>query len=267
MSQPSASLRPTAPRPRPTRPRRLARVLLGAAVVALIALPARSVSLVADLSSYLVAITTGFSGEDVLFFGAVDGPGDIVVVLRGPDGEQQVLRKSRVAGIWMNTARMTFEQVPSFYAVAATRPIAEIADQTVLRSLEIGLPNLKLALPAALASSNIAEQWRAALIRNKQDEGLFAHELAKVTLRDDRLFRTSFYLPPNVPVGYYQAQVYLFRGGQAVSAQTIPLSVSKVGLEADVYLFAHTRPSIYGLVAVAFALLAGWVAHAAFRRN
>lgn len=247
-------------------PGRLPRLLLAVALVAAIALPARSVGLVADLSSYLVAITTGFAGEDVLFFGAVDGPGDVVVVLRGPEGEQQVLRKSRVAGIWMNTARMTFQQVPSFYAVAATRPIEEIADPSVLRSMEIGLANLRLALPAALVSGNLAEQWRAALIRNKQDQGLFARELAKVTLRDDALFRTSFYLPPNVPVGHYQAQVYLFRDGQAVSAQTIPLSVSKVGLEADVYLFAHERPSLYGLVAVFFALLAGWVAHAAFRR-
>lgn len=259
--------RPMARHLRRPLPHRLSRLLLGVAVVALIALPARSASLIVDLSNYLVAITTGFSGKDVLFFGAVDGPGDVIVVLRGPDGEQQVLRKSRVAGIWMNTARMTFEQVPSFYAVASTRPIEEIAGQAVLRSLEIGLDNLKLPLPAALASQNVAEQWRAALIRNKQDEGLFAHELAKVTIRDDRLFRTSFYLPPNVPVGFYQAQVYLFRNGQAVSAQTIPLSVSKVGLEADVYLFAHARPSLYGLVAVTFALLAGWIAHAAFRRN
>lgn len=246
---------------------RLPRMLLGALFVAVIALPARPVGLVADLSSYLVAITTGFSGEDVLFFGAVDGPGDVVVVLRGPEGEQQVLRKSRVAGIWMNTARMTFEQVPSFYAVASTRPLEEIAARSVLRSLEIGLANLRLALPAALASANVADRWRDALIRNKQSQGLFARELAKVTLREDRLFRTTFYLPPNVPVGYYQAQVYLFRDGQAVSAQTIPLSVSKVGLEADVYLFAHQRPSLYGLVAVFFALLAGWIAHAVFRRQ
>ncbi len=243
------------------------RLLLVLAVLVAVAPPARSVGLVADLSSYLVAITTGFAGEDVLFFGAVDGPGDVVVVLRGPEVEQQVLRKSQVAGIWMNTARMTFQQVPSFYAVASTRPIEEIAEPPVLRSLEIGVEHLRLALPTALVSANLAEEWRAALIRNKQDQGLFAREHTKVTLRDNTLFRTSFYLPPNVPVGYYQAQVYLFRDGQAVSAQTIPLSVSKVGLEADVFLFAHQRPSLYGLVAVVIALLAGWIAHAAFRRN
>lgn len=247
--------------------RRLPRLALGIVVVAALALPARSVGLVADLSSYLIAITTGFAGEDVLFFGAVDGPGDVVVVLRGPDSELQVLRKSRVAGIWMNTARMTFSQVPSFYAVASSRPLEEIAEPPVLSSLEIGLDNLRLPLPAALASSNVAAEWRAALIRNKQKQGLFARGLGKVTVRDDALFRTSFYLPPNVPVGHYQARIYLFRDGHAVSAQTIPLSVSKVGLEADVYLFAHQRPSLYGLIAVVLALLAGWSAHAAFRRN
>ena len=31
----------------------------------------------ADLSSHLVAITTGFTGSEVVLFGAVDGPGEI----------------------------------------------------------------------------------------------------------------------------------------------------------------------------------------------
>ena len=44
-------------------------------------------SLVADLSDHLIAITTGFVGTDVLLFGAIDGPGDVVVVVqRTADG-------------------------------------------------------------------------------------------------------------------------------------------------------------------------------------
>ena len=45
----------------------------------------RATPLVADLSDYLVAITTGFSGTNVLLFGAIDEPGDVVVVVRGSD--------------------------------------------------------------------------------------------------------------------------------------------------------------------------------------
>ena len=40
-------------------------------------------SLVADISRYEVAITTGFAGTEMLLFGAVDGEGDVVVIVRG----------------------------------------------------------------------------------------------------------------------------------------------------------------------------------------
>ena len=80
------------------------------------------------------AITTGFAGTNVLLFGAVDGQGDVVVVVRGPDRPVTIHRKSRVLGIWANTAQMTFERAPSFYAVASSRPLNEIAPATVLSS-------------------------------------------------------------------------------------------------------------------------------------
>ena len=40
--------------------------------------------LVADLTSHLIAITTGFTGASVVLFGATDGPGDVIVAVRGP---------------------------------------------------------------------------------------------------------------------------------------------------------------------------------------
>ena len=39
--------------------------------------PARAEALVADLTSHLIAITTGFTGASVVLFGAIDGPGDV----------------------------------------------------------------------------------------------------------------------------------------------------------------------------------------------
>src|SRR5437660_3375508 len=70
--------------------------------------PGRGEGLVADLTSHLIAITTGFSGASVVLFGAIDGRGDVVVVVRGPDREMTVRRKSRIAGIWVNTRAVTF---------------------------------------------------------------------------------------------------------------------------------------------------------------
>src|SRR5215831_5962104 len=106
--------------------------------------PTRAEPLAADLTSHLIAITTGFTGASVVLFGAIDGPGDVAVVVRGPDREMTVRRKSRIAGIWMNSQEVTFANVPSFYFVAASRPLEEIVSPTTAAFYRLGVANLQL---------------------------------------------------------------------------------------------------------------------------
>ncbi|MFQ5774132.1 MAG: TIGR02186 family protein [Kiloniellaceae bacterium] len=228
--------------------------------------PARANTVVADLSKRLVAITTGFAGTEVLLFGATEGPGDVVVVVRGPDRPVVMHRKSRIVGIWINTAQMTFERVPSYYTVASSRPLTEVASKTVRSRHEMGIENLRLDLPSAKASPNVAAEWRAGLIRNHQRLGLFPTEVGTVTFLGNRLFRADVRLPANVPTGAYQVLTYLLQDGRVVSAQRQPLFVSKIGTEAVIYDFAYERSAWYGVIAIVIALVAGWLAHLAFRK-
>src|SRR6266478_4035745 len=105
---------------------------------------ARAEGLVADLTSHLVAITTGFTGASVVLFGATDGPGDVVVAVRGPEREMTVRRKHRIAGIWVNTQEVTFANAPSFYAVAASHAIEEILSPAAAAFYRLGVAHLKL---------------------------------------------------------------------------------------------------------------------------
>jgi len=224
-------------------------------------------TLVADLSKRLVAITAGFAGTDVLLFGAVEGEGDIVIVVRGPDRPVTMYRKSRVLGIWVNTAQMTFQRAPSFYAIATSKPIREIAPDVVRQRHEMGIDALRLALPTAKASPNVARDWRRGLIRNFQKSGLYSKEVGSVTFLGSTLFRVELRLPANVPTGAYQVLTYLLEDGHVVSAQTMPLFVSKIGAEAFIFDFARQHAASYGLIAIAIALMAGWLAHRAFRKT
>lgn len=242
------------------------RTLVAAAVLLLAPPQARAAELVADLSDHLVAITTGFAGTSLLLFGAVENRGEVVVIVRGPNTPVRMHRKSRVLGIWMNTATMTFASAPSFYAVNASGPLPEIAAPSVRRRHGMGLDYLDIPLPRAKASANVAATWRQALIRAKTRKGHYAAAVGDVTFLGARLFRSNVFFPANVPVGSYTVEVYLLREGRVVSAQTTPLIVSKVGVEAELFDFAHERAALYGLVAVAVALMAGWLAHTLFRR-
>jgi hypothetical protein len=52
-----------------------------------------------------------------------------------------------------------------------------------------------------------------------------------------------------------------------VSSQTTPLFVSKVGVEAEIFDFAHNRSALYGVIAILVALVAGWLGHVVFRKG
>ena len=243
--------------------RRLGLVLIAAL---LLALPgaARAQQLVADLTSHLVAITTGFTGTSVVLFGAIEGGGDIVVVVRGPERETVVRRKSRVAGIWLNTRSIAFANVPSFYAVLANKPVDDVVPANLRQVHEIGIDNLKLN-PAEKAKPADVSEFRAALIQEQQRGGLYDKQPGAVNFLGDKLFRASLDFPATVPVGTYSIQVFLVRKGDIVAAQTTPLIISQTGLEADINDFAQNRSLLYGLVAVAMAAVAGWGATFLFR--
>jgi uncharacterized protein (TIGR02186 family) len=238
------------------RPRALLALL---ATMVLLALPgaARAQQLVADLTSHLVAITTGFTGTSVVLFGAVEGGGDIVVVVRGPEHETVVRRKSRVAGIWLNTRSIAFDNEPSYYAVLANKPIEEIVPANLRQLHEIGFDNLKLN-PAEKAKPADVVSFRTALIEEQQRARLYDKRTGKIDFLGDKLFRASLDFPATVPTGTYLVQVFLVRKGDIVAAQTTPLIISQTGLEADINDFAENRSLLYGLVAVVMAAMAGW---------
>ncbi|RJF94714.1 hypothetical protein D3874_02530 [Oleomonas cavernae] len=237
-------------------------------------LTARADSLMTDLSERLIAITSSFTGSSILVFGAVvaDGPGkrDVVVVLRGPDQGLRVRRKEQVAGIWMNTDAHPFEAVPAFYAVAATRPLAEINAASAFARHQIGLSALKLKVRGLSETSEEASEavpFRTALLRLKARQGLYPLMTQPVTFVGPSLFRATFQFPSNVPVGSYKAEIYLFKDGELIGANSSALFVDKTGIERWIYKAALNYPVLYGLSAVFIAAGIGWLAALAFRRT
>lgn len=224
--------------------------------------------LAADVSDRLIAITTAFVGGDVVVFGAIDeAKGDIVITMQGPRLPQTVRRKSRIAGIWVNRDRISFDDIPSFFAIAATRPLDEITSSSVRSQFSLGVDYLTMTpIDAANYEAEEVQAFADALVRNKQKAGLYTEMPLSVTFPGPKLFRTTFSFPANVPPGSYQIEVFRFVDGRVTGAQRSGLQISKVGLEADVYDFANQRSALYGIVAIIIAVAAGWLAGVVFRR-
>lgn len=240
--------------------------LAAALLLAAVPLAAQAQTLVADLSDHLIAVTTGFTGTKLLLFGAVDGEGDVVVVVRGPEESLVVRRKERIAGIWVNTESANLPRVPSFYSVASSRPLQEVSSRAVRARLEIGIPEIRMETREQLLPEQ-AQAFRDAVVRAKKRRALYRTAETGVNFLGNRLFRTEVTFPSTVPHGIYQVFVHLFRDGHVVSSQSTPLQVSRAGLGARVAEVAEQQSALYGLAAIALALFAGWLAGVIFNRR
>lgn len=249
------------------------RRMLAIALFAMSAGTARADDLVAGLSQDIIQITSNYTGTDIVAFGAIEnmnvmtaaGPMDIVVAVRGPDGDMIVRKKERVAGIWLNNHGVEMRGIPTYYYVASTRPLSTIAPEETLKRYELGLDEVAPRSTSA-RTSEIAEPYREALVRHQLIDGLYNENAGGVEFLSPTLFRARVPVPADVPRGQYTVQVYLFRDGNVVSAQSTPLYVDQTGLERRLFNFAHQSPLAYGVSTVLMATMLGWLSSTLFRR-
>ncbi|WP_019954612.1 TIGR02186 family protein [Yoonia vestfoldensis] len=239
------------------------------ALFMLLALPAKAEEIVLGLSRDEVAITVTFQGSEIVVFGAVNRtappPQDsnlgVVVTIAGPREPVTVRRKARRMGIWVNTDAVFVNSAPSFYAVATSAPIAEI-----LREIED--LRYRITIPRAIRSAGAVVEdsvaFTEALIRIKTDQDLYQMLEGAVTLDQDTLFRSAISMPANLIEGNYDVRIYLTRNGAVIDDYTTTIPVNKVGLERWLYNLAHEQAFIYGLLSLAIAVGAGWLASAVF---
>lgn len=222
--------------------------------------------LIVDLSLARVSITSAFQGESILMFGMFDPPGEIVVVVAGPPARQSVMRKQRFLGLWLNTGRQSFDDVPAYYAIAASQPLQRLLARGAggeILSLEDRLSTIR---PVGERDAADLARFRAGLVEVKRNENLYPAAIGQVTVQAGRLFRVDLPFPSRLPEGVYDVRAYLVRDGKIVAAVSRPLPVGKVGFSAQLAGWADQQGALYGLGAIVMALIAGWLGGAIVRR-
>ena len=239
----------------------------------------------AALTDARIHVDSSFSGASIVLYGAVFNPtadpADVVVVVRGPEAPIRLVKKTRNMGVWLNSRPVLFEGAPGFYMTASTRPLSDIADFGQLRRLGVGVDHLRIDAPEEsrtvtrygvrdVVVSRLGDdylEWRRAVIRLKEAAALYDTDPQGVEFVDKGLFRAEVKLPTVAPTGKYYAEVWLFQDGEPQSVSNLTLTVEKVGLERDIYEFAHRRPWLYGVLCVVLAALTGYGASRIFSRR
>lgn len=235
---------------------------------------ARDPILVPEVSQHEVQVRQGFTGTELLLFGAILDPQgtragrdyDIVVVLKGPTQSITVREKQKYAGIWVNAASARFRSAPSYYAVASSRPLDQIVDARTAAIYELGLPFLQLS-PIGTIRPDEQIRFAAGLAQLMSDEQLYQEDPGGVQVNEQVLYQARIKLPSNVQTGTYTAETFAISKGRVVASAIARVEVKKRGFERVVAEFARHSAFLYGLLAVSISVLMGWLAGRLFARG
>ena len=232
----------------------------------------RDALLVPEVSQHDVKVRQGFTGTELLLFGAVLDPRgragqgyDIVVVLKGPSEPIRLREKERFAGIWINADSTDLRSVPSFFAVASSRPIEQIVDEKTAAIYEFGTRYIQLS-PSGNINPEEQRRFRLGLVDLKQRQGLYKEDMDGVGITESVLYQARISLPSNVTTGTYTAETFAVTGGRVIASAESQVEVRKVGLEREVEYFSQNFGLLYGALAVMLSVLMGWGAGRLFAR-
>lgn len=228
---------------------------------------ARNPILVPEISQHEIQVRQGFTGADLLLFGAILTPegaraaGDyeIVVLLEGPARSIVVREKRKVAGIWVNADSTEFRSAPSFYALASSHPVASLVDGKTAAIYEMGLKWLQLS-PVGVIDPAEQKRFSEGLVDLMRRQGLYQENEGAVKISGQVLYQARISLPSSVQTGTYTAETFAVRDGRVVASAISRVTVRKEGFERVVAYNAERNGFFYGLFAVIVSISMGWIA-------
>lgn len=223
--------------------------------------------IVSGISDNEINIDSSFDGQQILLFGAKRDAGDIVIAVRGPKKNFLVTKKEKLLGIWYNGERLKFKNTTSFYELFSTTYDHTNSHELkhLFSSLEIGKNELKFDISQKVSEAK-SNEFYLRLVTDFENKNLYSPQTSKVDFLDETLFKVTLNFPKNISRGVYAVEIYLIDDGSLLSFQSIPIYVYQVGLGAKIVDFAYQQSFFYGLLAVAIALVFGWMVNFIFAK-
>lgn len=221
-----------------------------------------------DLSDEEIEIQTNFNGKEIIIFGLTEANINTVLTIKGPNEDTKIQKKERFFGLWINSKRLIYKDLPSIFFVASSSPIKTIMNEEdiIKKSLtfEHALINLVTQRNFNFNEKNKAKSWDKNLIEIKKNSNFY--KKFKIEIVDNKLFKTRVFFPPNTPPGTYEIDIYQIKDKIILNAKNKKIVIKKTGFGNKIFNLAHKQPATYGIISILFAVFAGLLAATAFRR-
>ncbi len=194
---------------------------------------------------------------------SADVPGDVPVAMAciGGDGSVALNRKGKVLGlIWMNVGEVEFRDTPGLYLLNTSTELDRLAPPGTLTALGVGYEALEARASAEPEPRDRGSLFRE-LVRLRESEGLYSVSEGTVerSLSAGGMTHvsTQFHLPAKAPQGEYSVLVYGFPMGEGAIMAKGTLELQQVGAAAFISKLATEQGLLYGILAVAVAVVVG----------
>jgi len=220
-----------------------------------------------DISDDNIKIETNFIGKEVIIFGILNDDQDTILTIKGPEKNAVIQKKERILGFWFNTKQITYNQIPSIFFIASSNNIEDILPASTIIKEELSFNYLleNKTSQRNFISDVSLDTWKDNFVRIKKSKNLFKEY--NVENIDNKLFQTRIFFPAKSIPGEYKVNVYQIENNLILNNKEKIITLKKSGIGSQIYNFAHKNAAAYGLFAIIFAVLSGFLAATLFRRS
>ena len=220
-----------------------------------------------DISENNIKIETNFIGKEVIIFGILNDDQETIMTIKGPEKNALIQKKERILGFWFNTKKITYNQIPSIFFIASSNKIEDILPTSKIIKEELSFDYLleNKTSQRNFISDISLDTWKSNFVRIKKNKNLFKeYEIENI---DNKLFQTRIFFPAKSIPGEYKVNVYQIKDNLIINNKEKVITLKKSGIGNQIYNFAHKNAAAYGLFAIIFAVLSGFLAATLFRRS
>ncbi len=220
-----------------------------------------------DISENNIKIETNFIGKEVIIFGILNDNQETIMTIKGPEKNALIQKKERILGFWFNTKKITYNQIPSIFFIASSNEIEDILPTSTIIKEELSFDYLleNKTSQRNFISDISFDTWKSNFVRIKKNKNLFKeYEIENI---DNKLFQTRIFFPAKSIPGEYKVNVYQIKDNLILNNKEKVITLKKSGIGNQIYNFAHKNSAAYGLFAIIFAILSGFLAATLFRRS
>jgi uncharacterized protein (TIGR02186 family) len=219
------------------------------------------------LAPNVILMGATYNGTTLLVSGTIPKDAEPFVRVTGEPEDVKLKKKGRALGLlWMNLGSVNICQAPNVFFLCPSKALQ--TNQENWHRLGLGFEALKGRVGVTPASEDKDALFKE-FMKLKESKELYAvYENAIAygsTSGSMKPFSATVRIPSDMPQGVFKIEVFAIRDDAVLATGTQEMKVAEVGLPAMMSSMAFHHGTLYGIVAVMVAILAGLLTGVVFK--